>query len=117
MDFTNRGPLVLISHFQTPRQLAAAGQSEVYRCLRNQKVRHADRLAATAIRAAATQHTSVVSEATAAELIARLAQAILDLDRQLAELDSRSSSVSKPTGMPTSLPAWSGSGLCSVPSS
>ena len=89
LDFTNRGPLVLISHFQTPRQLAAAGQSEVYRCLRNQKVRHADRLAATAIRAAATQHTSVVSEATAAELIARLAQAVLDLDRQLAELDKQ----------------------------
>lgn len=89
LDFTNRGPLVLISHFQTPRQLAAAGQSGVYRCLRKQKVRHADRLAATAIRAAATQHTSVVSEATAAELIARLAQAVLDLDRQLAELDKQ----------------------------
>jgi len=89
LDFTNRGPLVLISHFQTPRQLAAAGQSEVYRRLRKQKVRHADRLAATAIRAAATQHTSVVSEATAAELIARLAQAVLDLDRQLAELDKQ----------------------------
>jgi transposase len=88
-DFTNRGPLVLISHFQTPRQLTAAGQSEVYRCLREQKVRHADRLAAAAIEVATSQHTSIVGEAIAAELTARLARAVLDLDRQLAELDKQ----------------------------
>ena len=89
MDFTNRGPLVLISQFQSPQQLADAGQTEVEQWLRGHKVRHADRLAAAAVRAAATQHTRVVGEATAADLIARLARAVLDLDRQLADIDKR----------------------------
>ena len=89
LDFTNRGPLVLISQFQSPQQLADAGQTEVEQWLRGHKVRHADRLAAAAVRAAATQHTRIVGEATAADLIARLARAVLDLDRQLADIDKR----------------------------
>ena len=89
LDFTNRGPLVLISQFQSPQQLADAGQTEVEQWLRGHKVRHADRLAAAAVRAAATQHTRLVGEATAADLIARLARAVLDLDRQLADIDKR----------------------------
>lgn len=87
LDFTNRGPLVLISQFQTPAALIATGREELERWLRERKVRHADKLATTAIHAAEAQHVRVPGEAMAVELVGRLAATVIDLDRQLTELD------------------------------
>jgi hypothetical protein len=87
LDVTNRGPLVLVSQFQTPSALSAIGQRELEQWLRERKVRPADKLAAVAITAARGQQTRVAGEALAAQLIARLATAVLDLDRQIADLD------------------------------
>jgi len=87
LDFTNRGPLVLINRFQTPAALIATGQEELERWLRSQKVRHADKLANAAMRAAEAQHVRVPGEAMAGELIARLATIVIELDRQLTEID------------------------------
>jgi hypothetical protein len=55
--------------------------------LREHKVRNADKLATAAMRAAEAQHVRVPGEAMAGELIARLATNLIELDRQLAELD------------------------------
>ncbi|MFI6333042.1 IS110 family transposase [Micromonospora chersina] len=87
LDFTNRGPLVLISQFQTPAALTAIGREELERWLRERKVRHANKLATAAIHAAEAQHVRVPGEAMAGELVGRLAANVLDLDRQLTELD------------------------------
>ncbi|MET8911007.1 IS110 family transposase [Micromonospora sp. NPDC004551] len=87
LDFTNRGPLVLISQFQTPAALAAFGREELERWLRERKVRHANKLATAAIEAAEAQHVRVPGEAMAGELVGRLAATVIDLDRQLTELD------------------------------
>ena len=87
LDFTNRGPLVLISHFQTPTALAAIGQHGLEAWLRERKVRQADKLAAAAVNAARAQHVSIPGEAVAAHVVARLAGTVIELDRQLAELD------------------------------
>ncbi|MFY1659185.1 IS110 family transposase [Micromonospora sp. WMMD1274] len=56
VDFTNRGPLVLISQLQTTAALIAAGRDEVQRLLRERTVRHADKLATAARQAAGAQH-------------------------------------------------------------
>jgi transposase len=48
---------------------------------------NADKLATAAMRAAQAQHVRVPGEAMAGELIARLASNVIELDRQLAELD------------------------------
>ncbi|GAA4263437.1 IS110 family RNA-guided transposase [Dactylosporangium darangshiense] len=87
LDFTNRGPLVLISQFQTPAAILETGQRDLALWLRQRQVRNADKLATVAMRAAETQQTRVAGDTTAGELIAQLATTVLELDRQLAELD------------------------------
>jgi transposase len=87
LDFTNQGPLILISMFQTPQSIAELGGTELEHRLRERKVRYPARLAAAAIKAAESQHTRLPGEAMTAVLVARLAAGVIDLDRQLAEID------------------------------
>lgn len=87
LDFTNKGPLVLISGFQTVQAVNDIGSERLERWLRDRKVRDAAKLAQAATDAAASQQIRIRGEATAAALIARLALSVLELDRQLAELD------------------------------
>jgi len=87
LDFTNRGPLVLISQFQTPAALTAMGQHGIERWLREHKVRHPDKLATAALNAARSQSVTLPGEAVAAHVVARLAATVIELQRQLAELD------------------------------
>lgn len=87
LDFTNQGPLVLISGFQTPQAIRAAGAAELKRWLRARKVRGADKLAAAVTTAVASQRIRVGGDDVAGVLIARLARTVLDLDEQLAEID------------------------------
>lgn len=87
LDFTNRGPLVLVSGFQTPSGIRAMGAPELERWLRSQKVRGADKLAASASSAADSQRIRVSGEEVTAILINRLAGSVLELDAQLADVD------------------------------
>jgi transposase len=87
LDFTNRGPMVLISQFQTAAALAAIGENGLEQWLRDRKVRQPDKLAAAAVKAARSQSVNVPGEAVAAHVVARLAATVIELDRQLAELD------------------------------
>lgn len=87
LDFTNRGPLVLITGFQTPIAIRRLGPTRLARWLERRGVRGSARLADAASDAATRQQTEVPGEATAASLMARLAQSVLELDRQLADID------------------------------
>ncbi|WP_154760663.1 IS110 family transposase [Amycolatopsis pithecellobii] len=87
LDLTNRGPLVLLTHVQTPaalRQLGAAGLEE---WLRTQKVRNATTLAATVATAAGSQQTTLPGERLAAQLVADMAKGVIALDEQLKHTD------------------------------
>jgi transposase len=88
LDFTNRGPLVLVSRFQTPAAVLSIEETDLVAWLRERKARPAAKLAAAARRAALTQRTRVVGEEAAARIISSLAAMVLDLDRQLATLDA-----------------------------
>ena len=89
LDFTNQGPLVLINQFPTATAIRTAGPDELHRWLRSQHVRSAATLAARAHAAAASQHIRIPGEDTAGLLIARLAATVLELNTQLADLDTR----------------------------
>lgn len=78
LDFTNQGPLILISGYPTAASIQAAGPWELEGWLRSQHVRGA-------ARAAAGRHVRARGEAMAAALITRLAATVLDLRRQIAE--------------------------------
>jgi len=88
LDFANQGPLVLISGFQTAEAIRAIGAQQLERWLRSRKVRRADKLAAAAVKAADSQQTRIVGERLEGALIARLAATVLELDKELAEIDT-----------------------------
>jgi hypothetical protein len=94
LDFTNQGPLILIGGFQTPTAIRRLGQARLARWLEERRVRGAARLAAAAAQAANRQTVEISGEATAASVIARLAQTIVELDRQLAEIDQQTAAIS-----------------------
>jgi hypothetical protein len=87
LDFTNRGPLILISGFQTPTAIRQLGGGRLTEWLKRRGVRGAGRLAQAAVEAASRQTVHIPGQAAAASLIVRLAQTVLDLDRQLPALD------------------------------
>ncbi len=92
LDLTNRGPLVLLTHVQTPtaiRQLGAAGLEE---WLRSHQVRSATALATTVVAAADSQHITLPGQHLAAQLVAEtvaeMAQGVISLDEQLKQTDT-----------------------------
>jgi Transposase len=93
LDFTNQGPLILIGGFQTPTAIRRLGQARLARWLEKRRVRGAARLAAAAAQAAGRQTMEISGEAAAASIIARLAQTILELDRQLAVIDREAAAI------------------------
>lgn len=87
LDLTNRGPLVLLTGFQTPVALRQAGAAPVAAWLRARKVRGAAALAAAAVRAAEAQTITLPGEQLAAQLVARLAEEVMAVDEQIKEVD------------------------------
>lgn len=88
-DFTLRSPLVLLTGFQTPAAIRAAGEAGVAAYLRENRAWPSvvTTLAATAVAAAQAQTVQLPGEQTTAVLIARQAARLLDLDRQIKEAD------------------------------
>lgn len=87
LELTNRGPLVLLTSFQTPAALREIGVDGLTAWLRTRKVRSADTLAAKAVAAAKAQHTTVPGQQMAALLVAQLAEGVITLNEELAEID------------------------------
>jgi transposase len=88
MNLRCNGPLVLLSRYQTPAQIRRAGATRIETWLRKQHVRNAAKLAQAAVAAAHQQTVTLPGEATAAKIVARLAQGVIALDTELAELDA-----------------------------
>lgn len=78
-----RGPLVLLTGFQTPRALRKIGRARLETWLRKRQVRSAESIADKAMEAAASQRAQVPGEAVTASIVADLARQILDLDERL----------------------------------
>ncbi|MFI6954546.1 IS110 family transposase [Nocardia sp. NPDC050408] len=87
LDLTNKGPLVLLTGYQTPDALRRAGVAEVEQWLRLQKVKGAGALAVRAVTAATAQHTTLPGQRLAAELVADMAKGVITLDEQLKYID------------------------------
>jgi transposase len=87
LDLTNRGPLVLLTRVQTPTASRRLGAAVLEEWLWSQKVRSAAELAAKAMTAANSQHTTLPGEGLAAELVADMAKGVMSLDEQLKHTD------------------------------
>ncbi|ADP78645.1 IS110 family transposase [Pseudofrankia inefficax] len=88
LNLTNRGPLVLLTHVQTPAAIRQLGPAGLEQWLRSQKVRGAAALAATVTAAANSQRTTLPGEQLAAQLVADMAKGVMSLDEQIAQTDT-----------------------------
>lgn len=82
-----KGPLVLLTGYQTPGALRKIGRARLETWLRKRQVRSTEAIAATAMEAAASQRTQVPGEAVTASIVADLARQILDLDERLKDTE------------------------------
>ena len=88
-DYAHRkAALVLLTGYQTPDALRRIGTVRLEKWLRDRHAYNASDLATRAIAAADAQHTVVAGQHVAASVVARLAQNIVDLDAELADVDA-----------------------------
>jgi transposase len=88
-DYSTRSALILLTGFQTAAGVRAAGEAGVAAFLREHRAwaPGIPAMAATAVAVAAEQDLALPAEAVTAPLIARLARQLLDLDREIKDLD------------------------------
>lgn len=89
LDLTKKGPVTLLTRYQTPAAIRRLGVKRLENWLRNRKVSDAAALAGRAVEAAQAQQTTLPGEQLGAELVARLANAVLAHREEVAELDAR----------------------------
>ncbi|MDF3294429.1 IS110 family transposase [Streptomyces sp. RB6PN23] len=88
LDLANKGPVMLLTGYQTPAAIRRAGVKRIETWLKNRKVRSAAALAKTAVEAAQAQMTALPGEKLAANMVVRLAKGVMALDEEIAELDA-----------------------------
>ncbi|MEU1950073.1 IS110 family transposase [Streptomyces sp. NPDC020125] len=88
LELVNKGPVVLLTGYQTPAAIRRAGVKRIETWLKNRKVRSAAALAKTAVEAAQAQQTALPGEKLAAAMVVRLAKGVMALDEEIAELDA-----------------------------
>ncbi|WP_324610433.1 MULTISPECIES: IS110 family transposase [unclassified Streptomyces] len=89
LDLTKKGPVLLLTAYQTPAAIRRMGVRRLETWLRNRKVQRAGTLAATVVEAAQAQMTALRGEELGAELAGRLARSVATHDDEVAELDAR----------------------------
>jgi transposase len=94
-DYSARSPLVLVSGLCTPAEIRAAGIGGVTTFLAEHGAwaKNIDKIAAVAVCAAGEQDVVVPAETTTAALIKRLAAKLLELDREIKDLDKQITTV------------------------
>ncbi|QDN96209.1 IS110 family transposase [Streptomyces sp. RLB3-17] len=88
LNLSKKGPVVLLTGYQTPAAFRRSGINRIGTWLRNRRVKNAATLAETAVGAAKSQHTALPGEKLAAAMVARIAKGVLALDEEISELDA-----------------------------
>lgn len=90
-DFSTRSALILLTGFQTPDGVRAAGADGVRSYLLDHQAhtRSIPSIVDKTLAAAGEQTLALPAESITAALIARLARQLLDLDREIKELDKQ----------------------------
>jgi transposase len=93
-DYSTRSALILLTGFQTPAGVRAGGEAGIAAHLREQRAWAPGiaAMSAKAVAAAAEQDLALPAETVTAPLIARLAAQLLDLDREIKDLNKQLSS-------------------------
>jgi transposase len=87
LDFNSKGPLILLTHYQTPAHLRRAGHKRIATYLRNRSVKGSEKVAHKALSAARSQSVSLPAQEVAARIVAQLAGEILALKGRIESID------------------------------
>jgi transposase len=87
LDLNRRGPLTLLTHYQSPARLRRAGQKRVSAYLRNRRVKGFNSVAHKALTAARSQGVTLPAEDLASRIVAELAGEILILKDRIEGID------------------------------
>ncbi|MGC0334846.1 transposase [Streptomyces sp. SAI-170] len=88
LSLTNKGPILLLTGYQTPAAIRRSGAKRIETWLKNRKVKGASVLAQAAVEAAQAQHTALPGERLAASMVARLAKGVMAVEEEITELDA-----------------------------
>jgi transposase len=87
LDLNSKGPLTLLTHYQTPTHLRRAGHKRIATYLKNRGVKGSNKVAHKALAAAKTQSVTLPAQDVAASIVAELAKDVLSLKERINTLD------------------------------
>jgi transposase len=87
LDLNGKGPLTLLTHYQTPAQLRRAGHKRVATYLRNRGVKGSNKVAHKALVAAKAQNVTLPAQEVASRIVAELAKDVLGLKERIQSID------------------------------
>jgi transposase len=87
LDLNSKGPLTLLTHYQSPAQLRRAGHKRIASYLRNRGVKGSDSVAHKALSAAKAQSVTLPAQEVASRIVAELAKDILALKERIVSID------------------------------
>jgi len=89
LDLNSKGPLTLLTHYQTSAQLRRAGHKRVATHLRNRGVKGSNKVADKALAAAKAQSVTLPAQELASRIVAELAKDVLGLKERICALDEK----------------------------
>ncbi len=90
LDLNSKGPLILLTHYQTPAQLRRAGHKRIAAYLRSRSVKGSNSVAHKALAAAKTQSVTLpAQEEVASRIVAELAKDVLGLNWSASRASTR----------------------------
>src|SRR5918993_1504435 len=87
LDLNSKGPLTLLTHYQTPAQLRRAGHKRVAAYLSNRGVKGSNKVAHKALVAAKAQSVTLPAQEVASRIVAELAKDVLGLKERIESID------------------------------
>jgi transposase len=87
LDLNSKGPLTLLTHYQTPAQLRRAGRKRIAAYLRSCSIKGSNSVAHKALSVAKAQSVTLPARDVVASIVAELAEDILALKERINALD------------------------------
>jgi hypothetical protein len=87
LDLNSKGPLILLTHYQSPAQLRRAGHKRIASYLKNRGVKGSNKVAHKALSAARSQSVTLPAQEVASGIVAELAAEILALKERIESID------------------------------
>jgi transposase len=87
LDLNSKGPLTLLTHYQSPAHLRRAGHKRIASYLKNRGVKGSTSVAHKALSAAKAQSVTLPAQEVASRIVAELAKDILALKERIESID------------------------------